>query len=50
MNNTYAEVFATVLGENQIKINEPMSRHTTFGIGGPADCFLIPKQLKNSAL
>lgn len=20
-----------------------MSRHTTFGIGGPADCFLIPK-------
>ena len=43
MNNTYAEVFATVLGENQIKINEPMSRHTTFGIGGPADCFLIPK-------
>ena len=43
MNNTYADVFATVLGENQIKINEPMSRHTTFGIGGPADCFLIPK-------
>jgi UDP-N-acetylmuramate dehydrogenase len=43
MNNAYAEVFATVLGENQIKINEPMSRHTTFGIGGPADCFLIPK-------
>ena len=43
MNNTYADVFATVLGENQIKINEPMSRHTTFGIGGPADCFLSPK-------
>ena len=43
MDNTYTQIFATVLGENQIKIDEPMSRHTTFGIGGPADCFLIPK-------
>ena len=43
MDNQYAEFFTSVLGENQIKINEPMSRHTTFGIGGPADCFLMPK-------
>jgi len=26
-----------------IKYNEPMSRHTTFRIGGPADLYLIPK-------
>ena len=43
MDNQYAEFFTSLLGENQIKINEPMSRHTTFGIGGPADCFLMPK-------
>ena len=43
MNNKYAQIFANVLDEKQIKINEPMSRHTTFGIGGPADCFLVPK-------
>ncbi len=24
-------------------LNEPMSRHTTYGIGGPADAFVIPK-------
>lgn len=36
------DVFKNVLTPKQIKLNEPMSRHTTFGIGGPADCFLIP--------
>jgi len=24
-------------------LNEPMSRHTTYGIGGPADAYVIPK-------
>ena len=43
MNNPYVPCFANVLRENQIKIDEPMSRHTTFGIGGPADCFLMPE-------
>ncbi len=27
------------LGEHRVKINEPMARHTTFKIGGPADLF-----------
>ena len=35
MNLNDANLFSGVLGENQIKVNEPMSRHTTFGIGGP---------------
>lgn len=39
----YVKIFSSFLKENQIKINEPMKRHTTFGIGGPADCFLIPE-------
>ena len=31
---------------NQIKLNEPMSRHTTFGIGGAADCFVMPETIE----
>jgi UDP-N-acetylmuramate dehydrogenase len=26
-----------------VKLNEPMSRHTTFGVGGPADVFMAVK-------
>lgn len=29
--------------EIDILINEPMRRHTTFSIGGPADLFILPK-------
>lgn len=29
--------------EDQIKIDEPMSRHTTFRVGGPADAFFTPE-------
>ena len=29
----YTELFSSFLRKNQIKLNEPMSRHTTFGIG-----------------
>ncbi len=42
----YKNLFSSFLRENQIKINEPMSRHTTFGIGGPADCFVMPETLE----
>lgn len=35
--------FYDLLDEKQILTNEPMSRHTTFRIGGPADCFLMPE-------
>ena len=39
----YYEIFSNILSENQIKVNEPMSKHTTFGIGGIADCFVQPE-------
>ena len=39
----YYEIFSNILNENQIKLNEPMSKHTTFGIGGIADCFVQPE-------
>lgn len=31
-----------ILTEEQIRTDEPMSRHTTFRVGGPADYFLTP--------
>ncbi len=32
----------SILDETQILCEEPMSRHTTFRVGGPADFFLMP--------
>lgn len=34
--------FKELLGENNVLLNEPMSAHTTFRIGGAADIFLTP--------
>ena len=34
--------FIELLGEERVLTEEPMSRHTTFRIGGPADYFLMP--------
>lgn len=33
------------LPENQFYINEPMSKHTTFNIGGPADYLIFPADI-----
>ncbi len=32
--------------EDYIKIQEPMSRHTTFKVGGPADCLVCPQNVE----
>ena len=32
-----------LLGEEGLKLQEPMKEHTTFRVGGPADVFLMPK-------
>ena len=29
-------------------LNEPMSKHTTFKIGGPADCFVMPSTVEEA--
>lgn len=44
MDKIYNEMLK-VLSENQIYLNEPMSRHTSFKIGGPADIFVKPKNI-----
>lgn len=33
-----------ILGEENVRVSEPMSRHTTFQVGGPADYFVTPSE------
>ena len=36
-------LFQKIMDDSRILIHEPMSMHTTFRIGGPADYFLLPQ-------
>lgn len=47
--NVCMEALRAAVPEIEILSNEPMSRHTTFAIGGPADLFVIPKTLEQLA-
>lgn len=40
MEDLYNEIIKTI-DKNRVKLNEPMSKHTTFKIGGKADIFII---------
>ncbi|MDO4474482.1 MAG: UDP-N-acetylmuramate dehydrogenase [Eubacteriales bacterium] len=42
MNQNLYEKFVEALAPERVLINEPMSKHTTFRIGGPADYFVMP--------
>lgn len=42
MDQRYKKIIA-ILGKDRIKLNEPLSRQTTFKIGGPADLFYESK-------
>ena len=41
-NHRIENKFCNCLGTDNVKQQEPMSRHTTFRIGGPADFYLCP--------
>lgn len=43
MKQEIRQKFCELLGEDCVLVDEPMSRHTTFRIGGPAEYFLVPK-------
>lgn len=43
MNQNFYNKLNNVIAKDSILINEPMSRHTTFRVGGPADFFVTPK-------
>lgn len=42
MNRKFIEVLQQIVGEENIRENEPMSSHTTFRVGGPADVMVWP--------
>ena len=45
-NNKIENKVCTCLGSENVKLQEPMSKHTTFRIGGPADFYLCPHSTK----
>ena len=49
LNQDFIAAAKELLGEEQFYVNEPMSRHTTFTIGGPADYLLFPSSMEQVA-
>lgn len=47
MENEFIVNLEKVLSPRQILLDEPMKRHTTFKIGGPADCLLLPSSIED---
>lgn len=43
--SAFVEDLKKVLSEKQIMVGEPMKKHTTFKIGGPADCLVFPASI-----
>lgn len=49
MNRDFVSLFSSCLPREHILPAEPMSRHTTFEIGGPADCMVLPASAAETA-
>ena len=43
MNQKFVDELYTVIDKEQVRFDEPMAKHTTFQIGGPAQCFVTPE-------
>ena len=43
MNQSFYDKLTSVIAKERVYVDEPMSRQTTFRVGGPADFFVIPK-------
>lgn len=46
MQKEFYERLMEIMDQESILLDEPMSRHTTFRIGGPSDCFVLPKSIE----
>ena len=45
--NALAQRLRQIVGEENVLLDEPMSEHTTFEIGGPADIFVTPDDVED---
>ena len=46
MNQSFYDKLTSVIAKERVYVDEPMSRHTTFRVGGPADFFVTPKAIR----
>ena len=49
MNQIFYQKLCSIVGEEQVLTEEPMKKHTTFRIGGPADFLVLPQTLQEIA-
>ncbi len=42
MDTRLIQCLTEIVGVENVALDEPMSKHTTFRVGGPADCFVTP--------
>lgn len=50
MNQQFLTELKAVTAENRIFTDEPMKKHTTFRVGGPADILVQPKGTELAAV
>lgn len=43
MNSVFLSRVKEIIEHNRIYLDEPMKKHTTFRVGGPADYFIVPR-------
>lgn len=47
---SFVSQLSAVMPAAQLLLDEPMSEHTTFAVGGPADILVLPKSVKDMSL
>ena len=50
MNSIFYNQLLTILNKEKIYLEEPMKKHTTFRVGGPADYFVTPSNVEEVKL
>ena len=48
-NQEFVDEIRSRMAPEHILLNEPMKDHTTFRIGGPADCLILPASMEDVA-
>ena len=43
MESEFKDRLEEILGRDRVLLQEPMKKHTTFRVGGPADYFVTPE-------